>query len=123
MLLNTDSRIQADYSADQRVVRLLPGEVAHNPGRPFLKYAGANVVRAAGTASGAERRQANETSSESGSASVPTIHSVLSAQSSALSRPPEVWPIPLLERHTPKYLKIITEILREPLHILASRAY
>src|SRR5258708_24248903 len=54
VLLNTDSRIQIDYSAEQRIVRLLQGEaffeVAHNRARPFLVYAGANVVRAVGTA-------------------------------------------------------------------------
>jgi transmembrane sensor len=48
VLLNTDSRIQIDFTSDQRVVRLLQGEaffeVAHNAERPFLVYAGANVV-------------------------------------------------------------------------------
>jgi len=54
ILLNTDSRIQVVYSPRQRVVRLLQGEayfeVAHNAIRPFMVYAGANVVRALGTA-------------------------------------------------------------------------
>jgi len=54
VLLNTDSRIQVDYGAQQREVHLLQGEayfeVAHNAKRPFLVYAGANIVRAVGTA-------------------------------------------------------------------------
>jgi transmembrane sensor len=54
LLINTDSRIQIDYNPDERVVRLLRGEaffeVAHNVQRPFLVYAGGNVVRAVGTA-------------------------------------------------------------------------
>jgi len=54
VLLNTDSRIQVNYSAQQREVFLLRGEayfeVAHNAERPFLVYAGANMVRAVGTA-------------------------------------------------------------------------
>lgn len=54
VLLNTDSRIQVEYTSQERVVRLLQGEayfeVAHNRERPFLVYAGANVVRAVGTA-------------------------------------------------------------------------
>ena len=53
VLLNTDSRIQIAYSGAQRAVHLLRGEayfeVAHNSDRPFLVYAGANVVRAVGT--------------------------------------------------------------------------
>jgi transmembrane sensor len=54
VLLNTDSRIQVDYGAQQREVHLLQGEayfeVAHNAERPFLVYAGTNIVRAVGTA-------------------------------------------------------------------------
>ena len=54
VLLNTDSRIQVEYTPDRRVVRLLQGEaffeVAHNAERPFLVYAEGNVVRAVGTA-------------------------------------------------------------------------
>jgi transmembrane sensor len=54
VLLNTDSRVQLEYTPDQRAVRLLQGEaffeVAHNADRPFLVYAGGNVVRAVGTA-------------------------------------------------------------------------
>lgn len=54
VLLNTDSRMQVEYTARERVVRLLQGEayfeVAHNQTRPFLVYAGVNAVRAVGTA-------------------------------------------------------------------------
>jgi len=54
VLLNTDSRIQVNYSAQRREVHLLRGEayfeVAHNAKRPFMVYAGANMVRAVGTA-------------------------------------------------------------------------
>jgi transmembrane sensor len=52
--LNTASQIKVDYSEAMREVRLLQGEaffdVASNPARPFLVYAGENVVRAVGTA-------------------------------------------------------------------------
>jgi len=54
ILLNTDSRLQVEYTPEEREVRLLKGEayfeVAHNPARPFLVYAGSNVIRAVGTA-------------------------------------------------------------------------
>jgi transmembrane sensor len=54
VLLNTASRIQVDYRVGQRGVHLLQGEaffeVAHDTHRPFLVYAGANIVRAVGTA-------------------------------------------------------------------------
>jgi len=54
VLLNTQSQLHVDFSARRRIVRLLKGEayfeVAHNPDRPFLVYAGANMVRAVGTA-------------------------------------------------------------------------
>jgi transmembrane sensor len=54
VLLNTDSRIQVEYGAALREVHLLQGEayfkVARNHDRPFLVYAGDNIVRAVGTA-------------------------------------------------------------------------
>jgi len=54
VLLNTDSRLQVDYSAALREVHLLQGEayfdVAHDANRPFVVYAGDNAVRAVGTA-------------------------------------------------------------------------
>jgi len=52
--LNTDSKIEVDYSLERRKVRLLKGEaffqVAHNAKRPFIVYAGEKSVRAVGTA-------------------------------------------------------------------------
>jgi transmembrane sensor len=52
--LNTDSRIQVDYSERQRVIRLERGEaffkVAHDTQRPFWVHAGNSWVRAVGTA-------------------------------------------------------------------------
>lgn len=52
--LNTDSKLEIDYDDAQRRVRLLRGEaffdVARNPQRPFVVYAGDDVVRAVGTA-------------------------------------------------------------------------
>lgn len=54
VLLNTASQLQVDYQAGHRDVHLLRGEaffeVAHDRNRPFLVYAGANIVRAVGTA-------------------------------------------------------------------------
>jgi transmembrane sensor len=54
ILLNTDTRIEVEFSPAQRVIHLLQGEaffeVAHNANYPFLVYAGGNVVRAVGTA-------------------------------------------------------------------------
>lgn len=54
IILNTKSRVEVDYRADQRRVRLLEGEVlfdvAHDASRPFLVYAGEGIVRALGTA-------------------------------------------------------------------------
>ncbi|MFA7555806.1 MAG: FecR domain-containing protein [Spongiibacteraceae bacterium] len=53
MALNTDTRVEVDYSNQRRKVRLLKGEahfhVAHNPLRPFVVYAGEKSVRAVGT--------------------------------------------------------------------------
>lgn len=51
--LNTDSMIEAEYSASMRIVRLLRGEalfdVAPDPARPFIVYAGDTRVQAIGT--------------------------------------------------------------------------
>lgn len=52
--LNTNSRVEVDFSESIRVVHLLQGEasfdVAKNPNRPFLVYAGSGMVWAVGTA-------------------------------------------------------------------------
>ncbi|GAA0464783.1 FecR domain-containing protein [Parasphingorhabdus litoris] len=52
--LNTESEIDVRYSADERAIRLVKGEahfeVAHNPDRPFVVYAGNYKVIAVGTA-------------------------------------------------------------------------
>jgi transmembrane sensor len=52
--INTDSIVEIDFGADERHVRLVRGEalfeVAHNPVRPFVVYAGRSAVRAVGTA-------------------------------------------------------------------------
>ena len=52
--LNTNSRIKVDYSGDLRTVSLQQGEanfdVAKNPNRPFVVYAGKGMVWAVGTA-------------------------------------------------------------------------
>jgi transmembrane sensor len=52
--LNTNSRVQVEYSQHSRVVRLERGEayfkVAHDTHRPFWVYAGDRWVRAVGTA-------------------------------------------------------------------------
>ena len=54
MHVNTDSRIEIDFTGDLRIVRLLHGEasfdVAKNPNRPFVVYAGKGMVWAVGTA-------------------------------------------------------------------------
>ncbi|MEE9272086.1 MAG: FecR domain-containing protein [Robiginitomaculum sp.] len=52
--LNTNTEVEIDFNAKRRKIRLIKGEaffqVAHNPDRPFLVYAGDKVVRAVGTA-------------------------------------------------------------------------
>ncbi len=52
--MNTDSRIEVDFSRDIRDVHLIRGEahfaVAKNTGRPFRVYAAGGVVTAVGTA-------------------------------------------------------------------------
>ncbi|WOH38721.1 FecR domain-containing protein [Thalassotalea fonticola] len=52
-LLNTDSRIEIEFSDGQRIVRLQQGEamfdVAHDKDRPFIVYAAGSAVRAVGT--------------------------------------------------------------------------
>ncbi len=52
-LLNTDSRIEIEFSEGQRIVRLQQGEalfdVAHDKDRPFIVYAAGSAVRAVGT--------------------------------------------------------------------------
>ncbi|MDC1513892.1 FecR domain-containing protein [Porticoccaceae bacterium] len=52
--LNTNSRLEVDYSSSLRRLNLTQGEahfdVAHNPSRPFEVYAGSRLVRAIGTA-------------------------------------------------------------------------
>ena len=52
--LNTNSQVELDFSEGVRMVRLLQGEanfdVAKNPNRPFVVYAGSGMVWAVGTA-------------------------------------------------------------------------
>ena len=52
--LNTNSRLEVDYSDNYRRLKLIQGEahfdVAHNPERPFEVHAGQGLVRAIGTA-------------------------------------------------------------------------
>ena len=52
--LDTDSRVEVDFTARSRRVRLIQGqalfEVSKNPNKPFLVYAGSGLVRAVGTA-------------------------------------------------------------------------
>jgi len=52
--LNSNSRVQIEFTADKRTVRLLHGEaffeVAHDRERPFVVIAGENRVTAVGTA-------------------------------------------------------------------------
>lgn len=54
VLLNTNTRLDVDYSNNHRRVVLHQGEahfdIAHNPERPFEVYAGEGLVRALGTA-------------------------------------------------------------------------
>jgi transmembrane sensor len=51
--LNTNTLVEIDYRLNERRVRLIKGEalfdVAKDPDRPFVVYAGANTVRAVGT--------------------------------------------------------------------------
>jgi transmembrane sensor len=53
VLLNTDSLIQVDFSGDRRVINLMKGEinleVAKNPNRPLVVYAGSGMIWAIGT--------------------------------------------------------------------------
>lgn len=52
--LNTDTAVNVDFDDLQRKVRLVKGEalfdIIHDQSRPFLVYAGTNVIRAVGTA-------------------------------------------------------------------------
>jgi len=52
--LNTDSKVEIDFSDERRDVRLLKGEVLftveHDPARPFMVTAGNKTVQAVGTA-------------------------------------------------------------------------
>ncbi|MBL4765019.1 MAG: FecR domain-containing protein [Colwellia sp.] len=51
--LNTNSRIETEFSDDKRIIKLIKGEalfeVAHDPSRPFIVYAGDRLVQAIGT--------------------------------------------------------------------------
>ena len=51
--LNTDSRIETEFSANKRLIKLVQGEalfdVAHDSNRPFIVYAGDRLVQAIGT--------------------------------------------------------------------------
>ncbi|XPF94503.1 FecR family protein [Colwellia sp. RE-S-Sl-9] len=51
--LNTNSRIETEFSDDKRIIKLIKGEalfeVAHDPNRPFIVYAGDRLVQAIGT--------------------------------------------------------------------------
>ena len=66
VLLNTDSNVSIDLGATTREIRLLRGEalfeVARDPDRPFLVYAGKGLVRAVGTAFSVYLRNENSVS-------------------------------------------------------------
>jgi transmembrane sensor len=51
--LNTNSHIETKFSDEKRIIRLIKGEalfeVAHDPDRPFIVYAGDRLVQAIGT--------------------------------------------------------------------------
>jgi len=51
--LNTNSRIETEFSDEKRIIKLVKGEalfeVAHDPNRPFIVYAGDRLVQAIGT--------------------------------------------------------------------------
>lgn len=51
--LNTNSRIETEFSDEKRIIKLIKGEalfeVAHDPNRPFIVYAGNRLVQAIGT--------------------------------------------------------------------------
>lgn len=51
--LNTNSRIETEFSDKKRIIKLIKGEVlfevAHDPDRPFIVYAGDRLVQAIGT--------------------------------------------------------------------------
>lgn len=51
--LNTNSHVEVAYTDDKRVIKLTKGEalfdVMHDPGRPFIVYAGNRLVQAVGT--------------------------------------------------------------------------
>ncbi|WP_206485794.1 FecR domain-containing protein [Thalassotalea sp. G2M2-11] len=51
--LNTNSRIEAEYSDEKRIIKLVKGEalfeVAHDAERPFIVYVGDRLVQAIGT--------------------------------------------------------------------------
>ncbi|MFT5759433.1 MAG: transmembrane sensor [Alteromonadaceae bacterium] len=51
--LNTNSRIETEFSDEKRIIKLIKGEVlfevAHDPSRPFIVYAGDRLVQAIGT--------------------------------------------------------------------------
>lgn len=53
VLLNTDSLIEVDFSGDRRIINLIRGEVnfdvAKNPNRPLVVYAGSGMIWAIGT--------------------------------------------------------------------------
>ena len=54
VILNTDSVLDIELTENSRIMRLTQGEahfdVAPNPDRPFLVYAGDGIVKAVGTA-------------------------------------------------------------------------
>lgn len=66
VLLNTDSEVEIELGIATREIRLLKGEalfeVAKDPGRPFLVYAGNGLVRAVGTAFSVYLRNENSVS-------------------------------------------------------------
>jgi transmembrane sensor len=51
--LNTNTRIETEFSDKKRIIKLIKGEalfeVAHDPERPFIVYAGDRLVQAIGT--------------------------------------------------------------------------
>jgi len=66
--LNTNTEVDIDFSNHRRVVRLIKGEanfdVAKNPQRPFVVYAGEGMVWAVGTAFNVRYQQGSEATSQ-----------------------------------------------------------
>ena len=90
--LNTNTEVAIDFSNHRRVVRLIKGEanfdVAKNPQRPFVVYAGEGMVWAVGTAFNVRYQQGSDANSQDNYIDVTVTEGTIKVYTEINAQPP-----------------------------------